>query len=86
MLIDAESKQHQQLITLSNVDLLTRAIVAPMVIADLNTKEITYYNRARIQTQPDTPKAVSMTVVPWVFLFETFIGQPFDFNENVVGA
>lgn len=86
LLIDAESKQHQQLITLANVDLLTRAIAAPMVITDLNNKEVSIYTRAKIQTHPDIPKAVRASIVPWVFIYEITIQQPFSFNENVVGA
>jgi hypothetical protein len=85
-LIDAESKVHQQLTTLANVDLVTRAIAGPIVVRDLSTNALEFYNRARIQTEPDTPKAVGPTTIPWVFLFETTIKQSFDFDGNVVGA
>lgn len=84
-LIDMESKQHQQLITLGNADVLTRSLTGPIVVRDGNTKEIAFYNKAYIATIPDIPKGVTTGVVPWRFNFETFVQQPFGFNENVVG-
>jgi len=84
-LIDAESKQHQQLITLGNADVLLRSLTGALVVRDGNTKEFAFYNKAYIATIPDIPKGVSAAIIPWRFNFETFVQQPFGFNENVVG-
>jgi hypothetical protein len=85
LLIDQESHEHQLLMTLANTDLIARAVVGPLVVTDWNTKEIAYYNRAFIASMPDIPKGVTAGVIPWRFLFETFLQQPFAFNANVVG-
>ena len=85
MLIDMESKLQQELVTLGNADVLTRSLTGPIVIRDGNTKELAFYNKAYIATIPDIPKGISSGIVPWRFNFETFLQQPFGFNENVVG-
>ena len=85
VLIDLESKVHQQLITIGNLDVLTRSITGPLVVRDGNTREVATYAKAYIATIPDIPKGFSPGVVPWRFNFETFVQQPFGFNENVVG-
>ncbi len=86
MLIDMESKTHQQLVTIGNADVLTRSLTGPIVVRDGNTREVAFYNKAYIATIPDIPKGVAGGIVPWRFNFETFLQQPFGFDENVVGA
>lgn len=85
LLIDIESAVHQQLVTLANLDVALRSIVGPLVIRDANTKEVSFYNKARIETEPDTPKGTAAGVVPWRFLFETYLRQSLTTTANVVG-
>ena len=86
LLIDAESRTHQELITIANLDLVTRSLTGPLVTRDGNTREVTIYNKAYIATIPDIPKGVSGAVIPWRFEYESSLQQPFGFNENVVGV
>jgi hypothetical protein len=90
LLIDMESREHQELVTIANVDLISRAIIGPMVIKDDNTKEVAFYDRAYIATIPDIPKGLTSGVIPWVFNYQRSIQQPGvtkdpTFNANVVG-
>ena len=86
LLMDGESREHQLLLTLANTDRITQALVAPIIIRDWNTKEVSFYNKAYIATIPDVPKGVSSAVIPWVFNYESVVHQPFGFNENIVGT
>lgn len=86
MLIDMESRTHQELITIANVDVVSRSITGPIVVRDGNTREITYYNKAYIATIPDVPKGNTAGLIPWQWNFETFFTQSFGFNRNVVGG
>lgn len=86
LLIDMESRTHQELITTANADLITRSITGPIVVRDGNTREIAIYTKAYIATIPDVPKGTTAGIVPWRFNFETVRQQPFGFNANVVGG
>jgi hypothetical protein len=86
LLMDQESAQHQLLRTLANLDRITKVLVAPLVITDLNAAEITFYNQAFITTDPDLIKAVGPSTAPWVFAFRSVTHQAFQFNKNVVGS
>lgn len=86
LLIDQESREHQVLRTLANTDRLTRALVGPLVVTDLNMKELAFYNQAFILTDPNLLKAVGPSTVAWVFAFSSIAYQAFGANNNVVGA
>lgn len=86
LLIDMESRTHQELVTIANIDVVTRSLTGPIIVRDGNTKELATYAKAYIATLPDIPKGVSSGVIAWRFNFETFVQQPFGFDENVVGA
>ena len=86
LLIDAESAQHQILMTLSNTDRITRVLRGPMVVTDRNTAEVSYFNNTALVTTPDVSKGVSATVIPWQFHFESSFVQPFGLGlTNIVG-
>ena len=84
--IDQESRTHLELITVHNADLAARSLTGPIVERDGNTRKVTTWAKAYIQTMPDVPRGTTSGIVPWVFLFETTFEQPFGFDENVVGA
>jgi hypothetical protein len=86
MLIDMESRTHQELITLANLDAITRTITGPIVVRDGNTREVSFYNKAFLAAIPDIPKGVTSGVVAWQWLYERSEQQPFGFNNNAVGG
>ncbi len=83
--VDAESRTNQVLITFHNADLITRSVAGPLIVNDLSTREITYYNKAFILNHPNNQKATTSTVLTWSFGYERFIRQGFGFDNNVVG-
>ncbi len=82
--VDAESKEHQLLVTLANADAVSRSIVGPFLVRDTSTREVSYFNKTYISTIPPLEKGTTSTVFTWVFNFETAVRQSFDFNANVV--
>lgn len=82
--VDAESQTHQVLVTLANADALARAIVGPLLLRDLSTQEVVFFNKAFLEDIPDLQKSSTSTVFPWVFQFEAVIQQSFQFNANEV--
>ena len=85
LLMDGESREHQLLMTLANTDRRLQTFVAPLLVRDLNTREVWVFNKSYIATTPDVPKGVAGAIVPWLFLFQSVIQQSFGFNRNVVG-
>ncbi len=86
LLIDGSSRTHQELITLHNADLITRSIVGPLVVRDLNTREVNFFNKARIKTMAPLSKGTTATVYSWIFLYELAVRQSFGFDNNLVGS
>ncbi len=84
--IDGESRTHQELVTFHNADLISRSLAGPLMVWDVNTKEISYYNKARIKTLPNLQKGTQSTIYTWVWIFGQEVRQPFGFNNNVVGS
>lgn len=81
--IDAESRTHQVLVTLSNTDLLTRSVVFPMFVKDRANGEIVVLSKTSIIVKPDFQKGTQMTVYSWEFAFEAEVRQSFNFDGNV---
>ncbi len=86
VMIDVESRVHQELVTAWNVHRLVRTVYGPIVVRDGNTREVAFYNKASIMTMPDVPKGSTGGVIVWRFNYESLIQQPFGFNANAVGA
>lgn len=82
--IDRESKTHQQLVTLANVDRPARIVVGPLLITDKTSAEVTLCNKAKIQSIPNIQYGTQASVLSWVFLFEAVFNQSFAFDANVV--
>ena len=84
--IDAESRTHQELITLANADRFARGIVGPLVITDANTAELIALDQAFIEDLPNVEKSSSAAVLSWVFRGRLALQQSVDFDRNRIGA
>lgn len=85
LMIMATSTQHQILMSLANLDVVSKAIVGPLVITDRNTKEIAFFTRASLAGQPNVPKGTQVSIIPWVFDYEKSAIQSVVVPTNVVG-
>ena len=86
IVVDQESKVHQQLVALAAVDRLTKAIQAPLVVVDRNTKETFVFTNAYLVTEPDEQRATASVEITWTFGFTTIEHQPNLSDQNVVGG
>jgi hypothetical protein len=86
LLLDTESKTHQQLLILASVDRLTKAIQAPLIVFDGNTRETFVFTNAYLMTEPDEQRATTSVEVTWTFAFTTIEHVPNPSDQNVVGG
>lgn len=84
--IDGESRTHQELITFHNADLISRSLAGPLLVRDTSTKEIAFFNKARIKTLPNLQKGTQSTIYSWIFIFELEVRQSFGFENNAIGS
>ena len=87
ILVDQESEVHKQLRALAQTDAVSRNVVGPMVLRDLNSGEVFYYQNAFITTEPDEIRGTESQTFTWVFAFERVehVSTPATFNQNLVG-
>lgn len=86
-LIDTESKVHQGLLLLAQLDRLTRSVQGSLFVRDLNTKEAFAFTNAYIVTEPDEQRASATSVeVSWTFAFTTIDHIPNLGDNNQAGA
>jgi|GEM_PF-6547415 len=85
IVVDQESRLHQQLRSLAEADVLTRAIVGPMTVRDNSNDETMVYQNAHISTQPNETRGTDSATFEWVFNFENFSKLPALGNANSVG-
>ena len=86
ILVNSESKTHQQLLALALSDRLTRAIQAPLYMKDSSTKERFLMTNAYLLTTPDEIRANTSVDVTWTFAYTSFDHQPNVGNNNLVGT
>lgn len=84
--IDAESRTHQELITLANADRVARGVVGPLLITDANTAEVIALDQAFIEDLPTVEKSSTAAVAPWVFRGRLALQQAFSLDHNRIGA
>ncbi len=84
--IDTESKVHQRLVALAQLDRLTRSVQLPLVVKDNNTGESFIFTNAYIVTEPDEQRATSSVEITWTFAFTTIDHVPNFSDRNAVGS
>ena len=84
--INGESREHQELVTISNVDRLLRVVAGPLVVYNGNTRAVTLFEPAYIKTIPNFSLGTEATIYNWRFAYSRVLTQSFGFNNNVVGA
>lgn len=85
-LINTESKVNSQLLALATTDRFTRVIQGPMVVTDLNTREVFIFTNAYITTEPDEQRATTSVEVTWTFAFTSIEHTPAVPTVNLVGT
>lgn len=85
ILVNQESKLHQQLRQLAESDRLSRNIVGPMVLKDTTSGEQMTYVNAFITVDPDEIRATESSDFTWVFMCER-ITKTVAIDNNVVGS
>jgi hypothetical protein len=86
VVVDQESKTHQQLLAIAIADRVTRSQVFPMVMVDTSTGETFVYQNAYIMTEPDESRGTESATFTWVFNFETKSHAAAPNDDNLVGA
>lgn len=84
VLVNQESKLHQQLRQLAESDRLNRDVVGPMVLKDTTSGEQFTYVNAFITVDPDEIRATESSDFTWVFMCER-ITKTVSEDQNVVG-
>lgn len=85
VLVNQESKLHQQLRQLAESDRLNRDVVGPMVLKDTTSGEQFTYVNAFITVDPDEIRATESSDFTWVFMCER-ISKTVSENQNIVGS
>ena len=85
ILVNQESKTHQQLRQLAEDDRDNRNVVGPMVLKDTTSGEQFTYVNAFIVTDPDEVRATESSDFTWVFMCER-ITKTVAINNNIVGS
>jgi len=84
ILVNQESKTHQQLRQLAEDDRENRNVVGSMVLKDITSGEQFTYHNAFIVTDPDEVRATESSDFTWVFMCER-ITKTVAINNNLVG-
>lgn len=84
VLMNQESKTHQQLRQLAQDDRDNRNVVGPMVLKDTTSGEQLTYHNAFIVTDPDEVRATESSDFTWVFMCDR-ITKTVAINNNLVG-
>lgn len=84
ILVNQESKTHQQLRQLAKDDRDNRNVVGAMVLKDITSGEQFTYHNAFIVTDPDEVRATESSDFTWVFMCER-ITKTVAINNNLVG-
>jgi len=85
ILVNQESRLHQQLRALAAADRDSRDIVGPLVLKDTTSGEQFTYVNCFISTEPDEIRATESSDFTWVFLCER-IDKTVSENQNLVGS
>ncbi len=85
ILVNQESKTHQQLRQLAEDDRDNRNVVGAMVLKDITSGEQFTYHNAFIVTDPDEVRATESSDFTWVFMCER-ITKTVAINNNLVGS
>lgn len=85
ILVNQESRLHQQLRQLAQQDRDSRTIVGPMVLKDTTSGEQFTYVNAFISTEPDELRATESSDFTWVFLAER-PDKSVSIDQNLVGS
>lgn len=85
ILVNQESKTHQQLRQLAKDDRDNRNVVGAMVLKDTTSGEQFTYVNAFIVTDPDEVRATESSDFTWVFMCER-ITKTVAINNNLVGS
>lgn len=86
IVVDQESRTHQDLRTLAISDRAARNIVGPLVVTDTTTGEVFYYKNSYIASEPDESRGTESATFTWVFNFEKVTHVPVLTDNNVVGS
>lgn len=87
VVVDQESKVHQQLLAIAIADAETRSQVFPMIMIDNSTAEMFIYQNAYIMTDPDESRGTESATFSWAFYFEKKVHTPSpNHTKNLVGA
>lgn len=84
ILVNQESKTHQQLRQLAKDDRDNRNVVGAMVLKDITSGEQFTYHNAFIVTDPDEVRATESSDFTWVFMCDR-ITKTVAINNNLVG-
>ena len=85
ILVNQESKTHQQLRQLAKDDRDNRNVVGAMVLKDITSGEQFTYHNAFIVTDPDEVRATESSDFTWVFMCDR-ITKTVAINNNLVGS
>lgn len=85
VVVDQESKLHQQLRTIAIADALTRDKVFTGTLIDNSTTEAWTYLNMFILTEPDETRGTESATFTWMFGFERVDKVPALGDVNVVG-
>ena len=86
VLVDQESKLHQQLLLIAGLDRQLRNQVFPMVMNDTSSGQVTTYVNAFIMSDPDETRGTESATFSWVFGWENVVRAPNVNDQNLVGA
>jgi hypothetical protein len=86
VLVDQESKLHQQLLAIAEEDRVNRNQVANGVMSDTSSGYVVNYKNMYIQTEPDEVRATTSSVFTWLFDYEVKEAQPIAEPTNAVGS
>jgi len=86
VVIDQESKVHQDLKAFALSDRVSRGTVGTLTVKDTTSGELFYYKNAYISTEPDEIRGTESQTFTWVFFFEDVEHTIVSGNANVVGS
>ena len=86
IMVDQESKTHQQLLAISDADQNLRNAVFPMFCHDASNAEKWSYANAFILSPPNESRGVESTTFQWQFAYERRVKLPALNDANVVGS
>jgi hypothetical protein len=85
IVVDQESRLHQELRALAALDVVARNVVGPMTVRDNSNDETLVYQNCYITSDPNETRGTDSATFEWVFAFENFVKTPSLNNANVVG-